>query len=67
MRAFTERPYDEVSTDDIAARAGISRGLLFHYYPTKHDYYVAVLRVAGSEISSMPIIRPLPRTSPITG
>ena len=50
MRAFTERPYDEVSTDDIAARAGISRGLLFHYYPTKHDYYVAVLRVAADQL-----------------
>jgi AcrR family transcriptional regulator len=50
MRAFTERPYDAVSTDDIAARAGISRGLLFHYFPTKHDYYVAVLRVAADQL-----------------
>ena len=50
MRAFTERSYDAVSTDDIAARAGISRGLLFHYYPTKHDYYVAVLRVAADQL-----------------
>jgi AcrR family transcriptional regulator len=50
MRAFTERPYDEVSTDAIAAAAGISRGLLFHYFPTKHDYYVAVLRVAAEQL-----------------
>ncbi len=50
MRAFTERPYDAVSTDDIAARAGISRGLIFHYFPTKRDYYVAVLRVAADQL-----------------
>lgn len=50
MRAFTERPYDAVSTDEIAAKAGISRGLIFHYFPTKHDYYVAVLRVAADQL-----------------
>jgi AcrR family transcriptional regulator len=47
LRAFTDRPYDEVAIDEIARQAGISRGLLFHYFPTKHGYYVAVLRVAA--------------------
>jgi AcrR family transcriptional regulator len=50
MRAFTERAYDAVSTDEIAAQAGISRGLIFHYFPTKHDYYVAVLRGAADQL-----------------
>ncbi len=50
LRAFTARPYDEVSSDEIAAEAGISRGLLFHYFPTKHDYYVAGLEVAADEL-----------------
>jgi AcrR family transcriptional regulator len=50
MRAFTDGPYDEVSTDEIAAQAGISRGLIFHYFPTKHDFYVAVLRVAADQL-----------------
>jgi AcrR family transcriptional regulator len=49
-RAFTELPYDAVSTDAIAARAGISRGLIFHYFPTKRDYYLAVLRVAADQL-----------------
>ncbi|HVY62255.1 MAG TPA: TetR/AcrR family transcriptional regulator [Planctomycetota bacterium] len=50
LRAFTARPYDEVSTDAIAAEAGISRGLLFHYFSTKHGYYVACLEVAAEEL-----------------
>src|SRR5687768_3546170 len=50
LREFTARLYDEVSTDEIATAAGISRGLLFHYFPTKHDYYVAVLQAAAEEL-----------------
>lgn len=44
---FAERPYTEVPIDEIARRAGISRGLLFHYFPTKRDYHVAVVEWLG--------------------
>jgi len=50
LRAFNGRPYDEVSIDGIAAEAGISRGLLFHYFSSKHGYYVAVLEVAARDL-----------------
>lgn len=50
LRAFNGRPYDEVSIDAIAAEAGVSRGLLFHYFASKHGYYVAVLEVAAEEL-----------------
>lgn len=43
VRAFTARPYDEVSVDEIAREAGISRSLLFHYFPSKRDFHVAVI------------------------
>lgn len=43
VRAFTSRPYDEVSVDEIAREAGISRSLLFHYFPSKRDFHVAVI------------------------
>jgi AcrR family transcriptional regulator len=49
-RAFTARPYDEVSIDALAAGAGISRGLIFHYFPTKHAFYLEVLRAAADEL-----------------
>ena len=36
--------------DDVAAEAGISRGLLFHYFPTKTDFYLACIAAAGRRI-----------------
>jgi AcrR family transcriptional regulator len=50
---FTDRPYDEVSIDDIAATAGISKGLLYHYFPSKRDFYVAVIRSAADEMQAL--------------
>lgn len=49
-KIFTERAYDEVSIDDLAMAAKISKGLLYHYYPTKRDLYVASLREVAAEI-----------------
>lgn len=45
---FGERPYTDVSTSDIAARAGIARGLINHYFGTKRELYLAVVRRALS-------------------
>jgi AcrR family transcriptional regulator len=42
--------FDAVSVDDVAARAGISRGLLFHYFPTKRDFQVAVAERAAEQL-----------------
>jgi AcrR family transcriptional regulator len=49
-RAFSDRSYDEVSIDDLAQIAGISKGLLYHYFPTKRDLYVAGLREISDEL-----------------
>lgn len=43
-RAFTQGPYASVSMADIAACAGVRRGLLHHYFGGKQDLYVAVVR-----------------------
>ena len=45
VRLFGERPYAEVSTTDIALAAGVARGLLNHYFGTKKDLYLEVVRV----------------------
>lgn len=42
--AFAAHPYDEVSIDDLAKKAKISKGLFYYYFPTKRDLYVAGLR-----------------------
>lgn len=41
---FAERPYDDVFVEDIAACAGVSRALLYHYFPSKRDLYVAIFK-----------------------
>src|SRR5436305_5521189 len=46
LELFSTHPYDEVRTDQVAVRAGVSRGLLYHYFPTKRDFYVDVVRAA---------------------
>lgn len=44
VRLFGERSYDEVSTTDLAQAAGVARGLLNHYFGTKRDLYLEVVR-----------------------
>ena len=46
LRMLVERPIQDLSIDAVATEAGISRGLLFHYFPTKSDYYDAVIGAA---------------------
>jgi AcrR family transcriptional regulator len=53
MAFFGTRPYDAVSIDDIAEAAGISKGLLYHYFPTKRDYYAAVVREAARQLVTL--------------
>lgn len=55
---FGTRPYDAVSIDDIAEAAGISKGLLYHYFPTKRDYYAAVLEAAADDLRAQTMVDP---------
>lgn len=48
--AFARHSYDEVSIDDLAAKAGLSKGLFYYYFPTKRDLYVAGLRQTANEL-----------------
>ena len=53
MEAFSARAYEDVWVEEIAERAGISRGLLYHYFPSKRDFYVAVTRAAAEEARAL--------------
>jgi AcrR family transcriptional regulator len=39
----TACPYDEVRIERVAEIAGVSRGLLYHYFPAKRDFFAAVV------------------------
>jgi AcrR family transcriptional regulator len=41
---FGKRPYDEVRIDEIAERAGVSRALMYHYFPDKRAFFAAVIK-----------------------
>ncbi|WP_345493041.1 TetR/AcrR family transcriptional regulator [Nocardia callitridis] len=45
-----ERAIEDISISEIAASAGISRGLLFHYFPTKQDFQLAIVQHANAEL-----------------
>jgi AcrR family transcriptional regulator len=53
LELFSRYSYDEVAVDDIAAAADMSKGLLYYYFPTKHDFYVAVLRHSTAELLAL--------------
>ena len=42
-RLFTEHSYDELSMARIAREAGISKALLYHYFPSKQAFFEATL------------------------
>ncbi|ALG11481.1 TetR/AcrR family transcriptional regulator [Kibdelosporangium phytohabitans] len=54
IRLFSERPYPAVSTTDIAQEAGVARGLINHYFGTKRDLYLEVVRRMVTIPSSAP-------------
>jgi AcrR family transcriptional regulator len=48
---FTKHAYDELSMARIAKEAGISKALLYHYFPSKEAYFVATLEDAAAELA----------------
>ncbi|WP_297090823.1 TetR/AcrR family transcriptional regulator [Thermococcus sp.] len=43
LELFSEKSYHDVSMEEIARKAGISKGGLFHHFPSKYDLARAVL------------------------
>lgn len=50
VEVFGKRPYDEVRIDEIAERAGVSRALMYHYFPDKRAFFAAVVRAEGERL-----------------
>ena len=44
QQCFSEKSVDKTTLTDVAKRAGISKGTLYYYFPTKHDL---VFDIAG--------------------
>src|SRR5256885_15901502 len=52
LELFSQRSPDDVSIDEIASAAGISRPLVYHYFPGKLSLYEAALRRAAQDLAS---------------
>lgn len=50
VRLLADRSLDELSIDVLAEEAGISRGLLYHYFGNKHAFHEAVVRRAVDDL-----------------
>jgi AcrR family transcriptional regulator len=50
IRLFSARPYAKVSIDEIAAEAGLAKGLLYYYFGDKQGLYVAGLEQIAREM-----------------
>jgi AcrR family transcriptional regulator len=53
IEMFASRPYEEISIDDIAEAAGISKGLLYHYFPGKREFYVEAIRASSLHLRQL--------------
>src|SRR5205823_11378021 len=62
MRHFLARSYESISLEQVAEEAGVSKGLLYHYFPTKRAFYMACLRHAIEDLSR--VTEPRPGLSP---
>ncbi|KQW49492.1 TetR family transcriptional regulator [Nocardioides sp. Root1257] len=59
VRLLAHRSLDELSIDLLAEEAGISRGLLYHYFGSKQAFHEAVVRHAADDL--------IAQTTPPTG
>jgi AcrR family transcriptional regulator len=50
VRMLATRTLEELSVDVLAEQAGISRGLLFHYFKNKQDFHRAVVQRAADDL-----------------
>ena len=50
---FARFSYDELSMARIAREAGISKALLYHYFPSKQAYFAATLQEKAAELTAL--------------
>ncbi|WP_018654567.1 TetR/AcrR family transcriptional regulator [Actinomadura flavalba] len=51
LELFSSRSPEDISIDDVAAAAGASRALVYHYFGGKQELYIAALNSASKQLS----------------
>jgi AcrR family transcriptional regulator len=60
---FARFSYDELSIARIAREAGISKALMYHYFPSKQAYFAAALEEKAAELAG--VTEPDPSLAPL--
>jgi AcrR family transcriptional regulator len=47
---FAKRPYEEVSIEEVAEIACVSSGLLYHYFPSKRAFFLAIVEDQSAKL-----------------
>lgn len=55
---FADRSYEDVHIEELAEVAGVSRGLLYHYFPTKRAFFAAMVRRESGRMSELTLTDP---------
>jgi AcrR family transcriptional regulator len=53
LERIKQRPFDQTLVDEVIDAAGISKGLLFHYFSSKQAFQLAVMEAATSELVAL--------------
>lgn len=65
INLFATYSYDDISIDQVAEAAGMSKGLLYHYFGNKREFYVETIREASLQLRRVtepdPSLPPGPR------
>lgn len=62
LALYAGRAWEEVSIDEIARAGGVSRGLLYHYFRGKREFYVATVEHAVARMHQIEPELSLPPT-----
>jgi AcrR family transcriptional regulator len=62
-KLFASRPYDQVTTSEIAKNAGVAYGLIAHHFENKRGLYLAVMNEIAVEIAAVQLSPPPKDTS----
>lgn len=58
LRLFGARSYEDVSIEDIAREAKVSKGLMYHYFGNKRAFYTEVVRFAATQVLHAVVPKP---------
>ena len=57
-RLFSTHAYDAIAIEDLAAAVGMSKGLVYHYFASKRELYVATVRHVLAQMLQFTYLHP---------